>query len=202
MKGIILTGGSGTRLHSMTTAISKQLFPLYDKPMVYYPLSILMLAGIKEILLISTPHDLPLLKTLLKTGEQWSISISYAEQPSPEGLAQAFIIGEEFHNNEPACLILVDNIFYGQGLPKTLQASAKSVENGGAVVFGYRVSDPQRYGVVEFDSNRRVISIEEKPEQPKSNYAVTGIYFYNSTVCEVARKVEPFTWATLLRKPC
>lgn len=186
-----MAGGSGTRLQPITNAISKQLLPVYDKPMVYYPLSILMLAGIREILLISTPHDLPLFKKLLGSGEQWGISISFTEQPKPEGLVQAFLLGEAFLKNEPACLILGDNIFYGQGLPQILRASAEKVEEGGAVIFGYRVLDPERYGVVEFDRNLKVCSIEEKPEQPKSNYAVTGLYFYDSNVCMMAKKVQP-----------
>jgi glucose-1-phosphate thymidylyltransferase len=192
MKGIVLAGGSGTRLYPITKGISKQLIPVYDKPMVYYPISALMLAGIKDILIISTPHDLPGFERLLGDGADYGVTFSYAEQPSPDGLAQAFIIGEEFIGNDCACLVLGDNIFYGQGFPNLLRQAVKDAESGNnATVFGYWVNDPERYGVAEFDPEGNVLSIEEKPQQPKSNYAIVGLYFYPNKVVEVAKSIRP-----------
>lgn len=191
MKGIILAGGAGTRLYPLTMVTSKQLLPVYDKPMIYYPLSTLMLAGIREILIISTPHDLPNFEKLLGNGSQFGLQLSYKVQPSPDGLAQAFVLGEEFIGNDSVAMVLGDNIFYGSGFSQYLRNAVEKAENGGASIFGYFVTDPERFGIVEFDSNGKVISVEEKPEKPKSNYCITGLYFYDNSVVHKAKHLKP-----------
>lgn len=191
MKGIILAGGSGTRLYPLTMVTSKQLLPVYDKPMIYYPLSVLMLAGIKDILIISTPHDLPNFEKLLGDGSEFGINLSYAEQPSPDGLAQAFIIGEGFIGDDNVAMILGDNIYYGNGFTPILKEAAENAQKGKATIFGYYVHDPERFGIVEFDNDGKVISVEEKPQNPKSNYCITGLYFYDNRVVDFAKKVKP-----------
>jgi len=191
MKGIILAGGAGTRLYPLTMVTSKQLLPVYDKPMIYYPLSTLMLAGIREILIISTPHDLPNFEKLLGNGSQFGLQLSYKVQPSPDGLAQAFVLGEEFIGNDSVAMVLGDNIFYGSGFSQYLRNAVEKAENGGASIFGYFVTDPERFGIVEVDSNGKVISVEEKPENPKSNYCITGLYFYDNSVVHKAKHLKP-----------